>query len=211
MALKWTVNLTRPEASGSEPLGPFVLHYAISGTTDSPDPLQGGVTIQPGTPQSDITTYVLPMSTSVSTLDSDSTTATTTKTIVALVQLFDRAKVDGEWATVTHSIVRRSAPGSARPVYAVELRLPAFTRSLHYDPSVNFGALLGSTEESREGESSGGSDNMGLIVAVAVVVPIAVLLVITTITVVVAIAWHRKRRAIKANLKRRSVVNFNDL
>ena len=206
MSLKWTANLTALVPGPA--LGPFVLRYTVSGTADSPDPLQGGVTVKRDTPQSGITTYQLPLNT---TITSNATT-TTTKTIVALVQMFDRAMVDGAWVAVTHSVVRTSAPGAARPVYELELRLPAFTQSLHYDPSVNFGTLLGTSDRGGGiGSDSSGGDNMGLIIGVAVAIPLAVLFVLAAIAVVVAVMWHRKRRARKANLKRRSVINFHDL
>lgn len=206
MTLKWTANLTALVPGA--PLGPFVLRYTVAATADSPDPLQGDVTVKRNTPQSYITTYQLPLNT---TITSNATT-TTTKTIVALVQLFDRAMVDGAWVAVTHSAVRTSAPGAARPVYVLELRLPAFTHSLHYDPSVNFGTLLGTSDHGGGiGSDSSGGDNMGLIIGVAVAIPLAVCCVLAAIAAVVAVMWNRKRRARKATMKRRSVINFHDL
>lgn len=207
MSLKWTANLTALADPGAA-LGPFVLRYTISGTVASPDPLEGDVTVQLDTPQSDITTYVLPLTTTITA----NATTTTTKTVVAQVQLFDRAMVDGAWAAVTHSVVRTSAPGAARPVYVMELRLPAFTQSLHYDPSLNLGALLGASDrDGGIGSDGDGGDSMGLIIGVAVAIPLAVVFVVAAIAAVVTFTWHRKRRARKANLKRRSVINFHDL
>jgi hypothetical protein len=52
---------------------------------------------------------------------------------------------------------------------------------------------------------------MGLIIGVAVAIPLAVLFVLAAIAAVVAFTWRRKRRARKASLKRRSVINFHDL
>jgi hypothetical protein len=206
MALKWTVNLTT-EASGGQPLGPFVLRYTVAGTLDSPDLLASDVIVRRATPQADITTYMLPLTTTITVAESADTVVTTTRTIVALLQMFDRAMVDGVWVAVSHSVVRTSAPGDRRPEYAVELRLPAFAKSLHYDPSLNMGTLLSTT--SRDGP--GGGDNMGLIIGVAVAIPLAILFVIAVILAIVALAWHRKRRERRANLRRRSVINFNDL
>jgi hypothetical protein len=123
---------------------------------------------------------------------------------VVKVEVFDLALVDYDGVgdpllyaqPVQHSVVANMTSPSLA-AFILELRLPAFSRSVEYDPSLGLGTLAGSKAE--------GGGSSFLVVAVAVAVPVAVAAVFAVIVGIVAVAWWRNRRRVNTL----SAVNFD--
>jgi hypothetical protein len=190
-SVKWSIHISSllPFPEG------LVMTYLLSGlSSSSSTSAQGGnnnnnnsITIGTAnmttTHAGNITTYYLPL------LSSSSSSSSSSLIIMVLVEVFDVALIDGEYAAINHSIV--SDPSSPA-LASLRLSFPAFNSSLEYDPTLGLGTLLGQSS----GGGGGGGTNMGLIVGTAVAIPLAVLVVVGVVVAASLWAmWHRRRMA----------------
>lgn len=200
-ALKWAINLAR--ANGSVPSGSLLFQYNFTSDSDSPYPVQGEVVKEVATPQPNMTTYFLPMSSSIEEVFPNGTTVT--KTIMDVVEVFDFVEVDGNLLPVLHNITRLSSPSSLRPNYILNLQFPSYLELIHYDPSLGFGVLLSSTNS---GEGSSGGTSGGLIIGVAVAIPAAILAVLLCISLAFIVGFWRTRKTRRVSMS--VVINFGE-
>jgi len=204
-SLKWSINLTTT-AAATEPgegvgQGGLTFEYRLAGVVTGGDgaavPARGfRVTAKSDSPRTRMTSYYLPLST----------------TIVAQLQVFDVALLDGALVPIEHRVKLVTTPAQTPPAlrravasevveetaaYVLELTFPPFNRSLYYDPSLGLGVLLGAP-----GGKGGGDDSGALVIGVAVAVPLAILFVLAVVGVGFGLIYWQKRRSAK-NLRHR--------
>jgi hypothetical protein len=215
--LKWSLTLTSTSVSSGGGSGgrPLTVRYRLSevmGTSSSSlaaNPA-GSVTMRRGVPQAQMTTYYVPFLSSVVAYNSSSSSSSPSQ-LVALVEVWDLAVADGVERPLAHDLrlVADDDDGrsssSSLPEYVLELRLPNFTSSLYYDPSLSLGMLVGSSGGSARSKSGdGGIDgNTTLLVIAGVVVGVVVLAgiaVASTVTVLVKRRKTKRLQALRKNL-----------
>lgn len=203
--VKWSINLTTTTEPGAG-VGQagLTFEYRLAGVVTAGDgaavPARGFLaTAKSDSPRTRMTSYFLPLST----------------TIVAQLQVFDVALLDGALVPIQHRVklvtttpdqpqptLRRAVADGGEVVeetaaYVLELTFPPFNRSLYYDPSLGLGVLLGAP-----GGKGSGDDSGALVIGVAVAVPLAILFVLTVVVVGFALIYWQKRRSAR-NLRHR--------
>jgi hypothetical protein len=198
-SVKWSININinvnaNSSSSGAVGGSNTTFVYSLADVLSSSlGPDQPPVTIAKGVkrrsewPTNNMTTYLVPLA-----------DASAVSVVVAQVQVFDVALVDGSFARINHSIGM-----GENGTYKLVLVFPPFERTLSYDPSLSLGILLGS----RSGDGNGGGgDNTALIVAVAVAVPIAVIVVVVVVLAATLVMWLRRRS--RHSIARGDSINF---
>jgi hypothetical protein len=189
-SVKWSVNITSTNASTFA--DGVTIKYRLSGLLGSAPNVNSSGSSQPSsvvrrarnTPQAGMTTYFLAFAADPSD---------PRKLAGCAVEVFDAALVDGAEAAVP---IEHDVQVGSQAEFELVLRFPAFEQSLLYDPSLNLGVLLGGGgRDELDGGSSGGGDNLGMIVAVAVAIPVAVVVVLVVIVVGTALIMRRKKLA----------------
>jgi hypothetical protein len=182
----------------------LTFEYRLAGVVTAGDgaavPARGFLaTAKSDSPRTHMTSYFLPLS----------------ATIVAQLQVFDVALLDGALVPIQHRVkLVTTTPGQPQPTlrravadggevveetaaYVLELTFPPFNRSLYYDPSLGLGVLLGAP-----GGKGSGDDSGALVIGVAVAVHLAILFVLTVVVVGFALIYWQKRRSAR-NLRHR--------
>jgi hypothetical protein len=185
-SVKWSVNITSTNASTFA--DGVTIKYRLSGLLGSAPNSSGSsqpsvVRRARNTPQAGMTTYFLAFAADPSD---------PRKLAGCAVEVFDAALVDGAEAAVP---IEHDVQVGSQAEFELVLRFPAFEHSLLYDPSLNLGVLLGGGGRDELDGSSGGGDNLGMIVAVAVAIPVAVVVVLAVIVVGTALIMRRKKLA----------------
>lgn len=202
--LKFTVAIsnaeqTRPSGTASQPI---TMQYGISALIIAPPSANGSAAastatadkstpliVVPRYPHALATTYYLPLLVTTESLGSAG--AAQPKRMVAKVEVFDVAQVDGTLQAINHSVAVDEASSG---VYMLTLVFPPMNSSLFYDPTIGLGLLLGGAKSDGTGSSSGGGgDNMLLMMGMAVGLPLACV-VLTTVAVTTILYKRRKRR-----------------
>jgi hypothetical protein len=197
-SVKWSVNLTRNIDNNADALSApgssegITMKYRLASMLDSSSRAEAtsmavasamSVRKVSNSPHANMTTYFL----SFGSADDDN------KQAGCAVELFDVALVDGSDVPVliSHEInIVASTPPSSDAEFELALHLPAFERSLVYDPSLSLGVLLGGGGH----DELGGDDNTGMIIAVAVVVPVAVVIVLVVIVAGTLVLVQKRKR-----------------
>lgn len=173
-SVKWSIDIS-PSTLGGQQQAALVgadglkLTYILNNLTVSAS-AAGNIRQQPNTPEANMTTYYLPVSSG---------------SVVAQLEVFDVALVDQTWLYINHSV--EVVPDGDYAYYVLVLEFPPFTSSLHYDPSIGFGVLLGNS-------GSGTSDNTALIASVAVIVPVVVIVVVSVMVIGGVILYIKKKK-----------------
>jgi hypothetical protein len=196
-SIKWSLNFTSDAAATQG----ITLRYRLSdlsnaSATGSPGQL-AVVRRADNTPRANMTSYYLAVPSAATSSSS------TSRVVVMVVEVFDVALVDdAAFVPIVHAV--DVASDSDGDHYELVLALPAFNRSLFYDPSIGLGVLLGSSG-GRDGGGGSGGDDVGLIVGVVVAVGVAAVVVVAVIVAGVALAVWRKRRHLHSG-----VVHFDN-
>jgi hypothetical protein len=174
-AVKWSINFDSTTTGGFPAVA---LVYQLSSLAADGQRKRaasnGSVSWESNTPRQKMTTYYLPLA------SSSSSTMSTTTTLSVLLEVFDMALVDGTLVDIQHGVF---AVGPTTGNYVLRLEFPAFTSSLHYDPSIG----LARTKEQSGGGSSSGED-AGLIAGLVVgLVGGACLLGVVAVVIVVLV------------------------
>jgi hypothetical protein len=197
-SVKWSLNLTSATTNSTSSPGSsgFTIRYQLSqfsSSLNSSSSSEGTIKEVRNHPQANMTTFFLSLTAA--------SVAGSISTVVAEVQVFDVALIDGSLVPINHSVIFTNATptgGGGGSYYELVLTFPPFEQSLFYDPSLGLGVLLGSDA------GGGGSDNTALVVAVAVVVPVAVIAVAGVVVGGAIVMWVKKKRS-TASL---AMVNF---
>jgi hypothetical protein len=198
-SVKWSVNLTRNNADALSAPGSsegITMKYRLASMLGNSSQVEASSTTASrslsvrkvsNSPHANMTTYFL----SFGSADDDDN-----EQAGCAVELFDVALVDGSDVPVLISheinILASTSPSSSNAEFELALHLPAFERSLVYDPSLSLGVLLGGGGHDELGGSGG--DNTGMIIAVAVVVPVAVVIVLVVIVAGTLVLVQRRKR-----------------
>lgn len=199
-AIKWTIAINSSEAFGASVEG-IKLRYQLStvSTYASDSSTLTFVRLR-NHPREGISTYILPSSSTSSSASDDR--------LALSVEVFDTAIVDDVEGTPIEHAVRYVALTQSAHAYVMELKFPAFNRSLFYDPSLSLGRLVGSDPSS----SGGGGPDVGLIVGATVAVCGAVVVIVVVVAVALIVARQRRvvrRKQLERKLGRRTeVVSF---
>jgi hypothetical protein len=204
--LKWSLTLTSSSgsaaAAGGGPPPPLTVRYRLSevmGTSGSmvADDHGQGVRVRRGVPQAQMTTYYVPFLSSVVGASSSSSSS---QQLVALIEVWDLAVADGVDRPLAHDVllvaaddVPASGSSSSPPMreYVLELRLPSFTTSLYYDPSLSLGTLVGASGSTQS--KTDGIDSNTTLLVIAGVVGGSVILVGIAVGGTVAVLARRRR------------------
>lgn len=193
--LKWSVNLSATEEND---LGTIVLSYLLADVMIGSSGEESEIVVERNRPYPNMTTYLMPLSGSAA--NSNHGDSQQQIAVVAQLELFDIAFIDGVYLPIKHSVnivnTTTSNSSTTERAYELVLQFPAFATALYYDPSLSLGALVGSTGTG----SQGGSSSTDLIIAVSVIVPFAVLVVVLTVIIgtVVLVLLKRKQREVYA-------------
>jgi len=189
-AVKWSIYLANSATTNNATSGGLQFLYTISiksTTNGSGYEHEAAPTVEQfaNQPQPNITTYWLV-----------SGSGTSTGSSVAKVQMLDVALVDGiELVPVSHSIspINRSSSSSGAVSFNLEVSLPAFSKSVEYDPTISLGVLV------KTGQSSSRKDSF-LIEEATIAAGgglVFVLVVVITILVVHIARVRRMKRVTK--------------
>jgi hypothetical protein len=198
-SVKWSVNITSTNASTFA--DGVTMKYRLTGllglapSVNSSGGSQSSSVVRRArnTPQAGMTTYFLAFAADPSD---------PRKLAGCAVEVFDAALVDGAEAAVP---IEHDVQVASQAEFELVLSFPPFENSLVYDPSLNLGVLLGGGGRDELDGSSGGGDNLGMIVAVAVAIPVAVVVVLAVIVVGTALIIRRKKLA-RAKFRKSALV-----
>lgn len=200
-SLKWSINLINSAGSPSPQFFQFEfdLESICSGNCG---PVTASVGYFENEPRSNMTTYILP----VSSLAQDAEEAGRTATSTAIeVELFNVALVDNlSLVPINISIIPQTSTED-RTSFKLLITLPPFERSLSYDPSVSLGLLLqGNTQD-----GGGSSSNLALIIGVSLAIPGALLIVVLVAVVTTAGIYMKRKKRQRFLTRARDVMRTN--
>jgi hypothetical protein len=172
-AVKWSVNLHSATGAGFPALALTYQLSSLVGGAGKRAASNGTVTWASNTPSEKMTTYFLPMA-----------SASSTTTLSVVLEVFDVAMVDGTLVDIQHGVFAVAGSG-----YVLRLQFPAFTSSLHYDPSIGL-ALVNKPPSGGGTAKKGGDEDAGLIAGLVVGLVGGLVVVVAIIVVIVVV---RKR------------------
>jgi len=163
-SVKWAVNLnvSTPLSSG------LSLTYVLA------DILSGSPTSELSVDLGTITTYYLPLSSSLG------------GGAVAVLQVLDQALADGAYVTVNHSVIASNSSLSGSTTYELVLSFPPINQWLEYDPVVGLNTLINPYKS--------GSSDVGLILAISIGGSVALAFILVALLMSLVIARRVRQR-----------------
>jgi hypothetical protein len=191
--LKWSVDITNGSTTS-----PVTMRYKLGQVNTSPSALSwpsSELIVMPNLPLPGMTTYLVPLAS-----DGPGGTASPLNQVVAILQVFNTALVDGVSAPINHSVVLDTQLAE----YVLVLTFPPFNHSLYYDPSIGLGVIrpqAAGGSASSGGGGGGGGSILYVAVAVGVAAPVAIALLVAA--VIGGVCFYKKRQRAQSTRKPR--------
>jgi len=138
------------------------------------DILSGSPTSELSVDLGTITTYYLPLSSSLG------------GGAVAVLQVLDQALADGAYVTVNHSVIASNSSLSGSTTYELVLSFPPINQWLEYDPVVGLNTLINPYKS--------GSSDVGLILAISIGGSVALAFILVALLMSLVIGRRVRQR-----------------